>query len=68
VIALDEKESTSRGAALLAMESLGLLDNVANAPAAFGATYDPDPTRHARYTEAIARQTRLYSLLIPTET
>ncbi len=68
VIALDEKESTSRGAALLAMESLGLLSNVADAPAAFGATYDPDPARHARYTEAIARQTRLYDLLIPTET
>ncbi len=64
VMALDEKESTSRGAALLALESLGLLPDAADAPSAFGATYEPDRARHARYTQAIARQTHLYDLLI----
>jgi len=67
VIALDEKESTSRGAALLAMESLGLLRSVTGAPVAFGATYAPDPARHARYTQAIVRQTHLYDLLVAPE-
>ena len=64
VIALDETESTSRGAALLAMESLGLLPSAADAPSARGATYAPDPGRHARYQEALARQAHLYDLLV----
>ncbi len=64
LIALDEKESTSRGAALLAMESLGLLPSAADAPGALGAIYEPDPARHARYAQAIVRQVRLYDLLV----
>jgi len=67
VIALDEQESTSRGAALLALESLGLLKSAASAPAAFGATYAPDPARHARYVQAIARQSHFYDLLVAPE-
>src|SRR5439155_3010671 len=66
VVALGEHEASCRGAALLALEALGLLPDIASAPTALGATYEPDAARHARYEEGIARQTRLYDLLVAT--
>jgi gluconokinase len=65
VRASTEPEASSRGAALLALEALGLLPSVAAAPAGFGATVEPDPARHARYREGLARHRQLYELLIP---
>jgi gluconokinase len=61
-----EQEATSRGAALLALLSLGAIPSLddAAAPAALGATYLPDPGRHAQYHAAALRQRRLYDLLI----
>lgn len=67
VIASAEVEATSRGAALLALQSLGLLGSFENAPAADGASYFPDAARHARYQEAIARQAWLYGRIIDSE-
>jgi len=65
VRASTEPEASSRGAALLALEALGLLPSLAAAPAGFGATVEPDPAHHARYREGLARHRQLYELLIP---
>jgi gluconokinase len=65
VRASTEPEASSRGAALLALEALGVLPSLAAAPAAFGATVEPDPAHHARYREGLARHRQLYELLIP---
>jgi len=54
-----ESEATSRGAALLALQALGALPDLAAACAPLGETFAPDPRRHARYLEALDRQRRL---------
>jgi gluconokinase len=51
-----EPEATSRGAALLALNALGALPDLATAPAALGERFAPDPERHARYVAALERQ------------
>lgn len=57
-------EATSRGAALLASESLGLRRDLSHVPTYFGRTYKPDAARHAVYQKARARYESLYALLI----
>ncbi len=64
VIASAEAEATSRGAALLALEALGVIKDVGDLPTALGKTFYPRPERHRRYQEAIERQRRLYELLV----
>jgi gluconokinase len=54
-----EEEATSRGAALLALESLGRVDDVRSLQAPPGPSVVPDRHRHARYREALRRQRRL---------
>jgi gluconokinase len=54
-----EGEATSRGAALLALESLGVLPDVTAARAPLGETVTPDPARHARLAAALERHRRL---------
>jgi gluconokinase len=62
------KEPSARGAALLALESLGALKDLMEAPDFLGPMCDPDPGRHERYSQALQRQKRLYDILIgPTE-
>ncbi len=61
-----ELEGSSRGAALMALESLGLIRDVADAHARFGRTYRPAPHRHAIYQRAIVRQRALYHVVIET--
>lgn len=63
-----EAEASSRGAALLALEAMGALPSLAAAPAGLGPTVVPDPGRHARYREGLARHRQLYDLLIPLYT
>jgi len=58
------KEASSRGAALLALEALGLLKNLSEAPDFIGPVFDPDSKRHGRYLEAIERQKALYGKLV----
>jgi gluconokinase len=67
VVASGEAEATSRGTALLALEALGAISSVADAPAAFGATYTPTMEHHAIYQAAIERQQRLYTQVIEQE-
>jgi gluconokinase len=64
VIALAEKEATSRGAALLALEALGVIDSVAALPPTFGKTYQPNAEHHHTYQAAMAAQQEYYARLI----
>jgi gluconokinase len=67
VVASAEPEATSRGAALLALRALGGVPSIESVLAADGEVYEPDMGRHAVYRAAIARQRRLYDLLIREE-
>jgi gluconokinase len=60
VIASEEREATSRGVALLALESLGLIDSLDELPAADGTEYAPNMADHTIYQAAIQRQRQLY--------
>lgn len=55
-----EEEATSRGAALLALDALGLVSDLGALRGPVGATVVPDAAHHARYRGALARQRRLY--------
>ena len=59
-----EEVANHGGAALLALESLGLLTSLEDAPAAQGRVFELDPGRSACYGEGLERQKRLYTLLI----
>ncbi|MFN8459134.1 MAG: gluconokinase [Anaerolineae bacterium] len=61
VIASAEKEATSRGAAVLALQALGLAQAL---PAASAQTYYPHPAHHLLYQKALAQQVDLYQKLI----
>jgi gluconokinase len=63
VVASREGESSSRGAALLALEHLGAIPALENIEAARGRIYSPDPKRHARYAVARKRQEHLYDTI-----
>jgi gluconokinase len=63
-----EDEGSSRGAALLASEALGLIPALAAAPAGTRPAIPPDPARHARYRAGLARHRQLYELLVPHTT
>ncbi len=60
-----EAEASARGAALLALEAVGALPDLAAAPdpAEGGTVYRPDPARHSRYQAGRARQRKLEALL-----
>jgi gluconokinase len=58
------REASSRGAALLALEAAGKIENLEAAIPEFANAYEADMTRHARYAEAIERQQKLYEKLI----
>ena len=64
ILALTEKEITSRGIALLGLQQLGVIQQTSDLPPTTGQTYLPDPARHARHQQAIERQVALYDLLI----
>jgi gluconokinase len=58
------EEASARGAALLALEALGLLHDIGQAPPFVGSFVEPDAGRHARYAEAMERQQLLYQKLV----
>lgn len=64
IVTMLEEEASSRGAALLAAEALGLIGDPADAPPAFGRVFEPDPGRHAIYLEGLRRHRRLYCRLL----
>ena len=57
-------EASARGAALLALEALGVLPSIEHAPDFLGDTIQPDRTRFEVYRRAIARQQALYRKLV----
>ncbi|MCL6438546.1 MAG: gluconokinase [Rubrobacteraceae bacterium] len=57
------EEASSRGAALLALERLGVL-KLEEAEVPLGETFEPDEGRHEAYREALARQQRLYEAVM----
>jgi len=59
-----ESEASSRGVALLALDSLGIRPGLDGAQAPDGERVEPDTTRRARYAEAAARHGRLYDALV----
>jgi gluconokinase len=63
VIPCLEKEATSRGAALLAMERIGAIENVRDRPAEMGPAIQPVDAHRAIYEEELRRQRRLYTKL-----
>jgi gluconokinase len=58
-----EPEASSRGAALLALERLGLVADATGVPAPPGELVPHDPSRREAYARAWDRQRRLYELL-----
>jgi gluconokinase len=58
------QEASGRGAALLALEALGVLQDLSEAPDFVGPVLDPNLKRHERYLKAIERQKALYEKLI----
>lgn len=64
IVVSEVEEASGRGAALLALESLGVLLDAGDVPSDLGATYVPAPARHERYRAAIERQRELYARLV----
>lgn len=58
------REASSRGVALIALERLGALRSLTDAPAPVYETFTPNESAHARYREALARQESLYESVI----
>jgi gluconokinase len=58
------QEASSRGAALLALESLGAAPDLEKVPDFTGAAHHPDTQRHIVYRKAMERQQGLYRRLI----
>ncbi|PQV64639.1 gluconokinase [Abditibacterium utsteinense] len=56
-----ESEASARGAALLALEALGILDDAKNAPVASGAELTPNAQNHALYRTMLDAQNALYN-------
>lgn len=57
------REASSRGAALLALESSGVIDELTDAPDALSRTFRPDMEAHAIYRAALERQELLNKAL-----
>jgi gluconokinase len=59
-----EREASTRGVALLALETLGIIPDVAYATVELGAPVLPDKARHSIYEHGIKRHQRLYYTLL----
>lgn len=58
------EEPSARGVSLLALEALGFLQDLHEAPDFVGPRHLPNPESHERYLEALKRQKELYEKLI----
>jgi gluconokinase len=58
------REASSRGVALVALERLGAIKNLTDAPPPVYETFTPDTNAHARYRKALARQENFYRSII----
>jgi gluconokinase len=67
VVAYLEKEATSRGAAMLALERLNVISDVSHLQGLRGDTFKPDPSHVPVYEEMLYRQQQLYVKLFDEE-
>lgn len=58
------EEASSRGAALLVLETIGEIEALENVGAPLGETFEPDFERHEVYRSALARQRKLYDAAV----
>ncbi|RPJ05352.1 MAG: carbohydrate kinase, partial [Deltaproteobacteria bacterium] len=58
------QEASGRGAALMALEALGNLPGLREAPDFIGQIHRPDKRRHERYQTAMERQKKLYEKVV----
>ncbi|HEX8834824.1 MAG TPA: gluconokinase [Abditibacteriaceae bacterium] len=61
-----ESEASARGAALLALEACGIIDDIRDLPAERGGEVQPNSEHHEVYVEALERQNALYDQLFAT--
>jgi gluconokinase len=61
------REASSRGVALLALERLGAIKNLTDAPPPVYETFTPDANAHTRYRDALARQESLYKSVFDSQ-
>jgi gluconokinase len=66
LVASTEQEASSRGAALYALERLGVIPNLEALPASNGATFEPRPQFEPAYTRLLEEQRGLYQKLFET--
>ena len=59
-----EKEASSRGAVLMALERLGTIKNLGELPARTGETFKPEPAHLPAYDAMLVREQRLYTKLL----
>ncbi len=64
VITLAEKEATSRGVALLALESLDIIEDTTTLSPATGKTYEPNIAHHEQYQRAVKKQVDYYNRVV----
>lgn len=64
IVALTEKEITSRGIALLGLQQLGAIQQMSELPPTTGQTYLPNHAHHARHQQAVERQVAIYERLV----
>ncbi|MCS7264833.1 MAG: gluconokinase [Armatimonadetes bacterium] len=57
-----EPEASARGAALMALEAMGILKDIADLPVQVGETLEPNLKHHEIYRSALQRQQKLYNL------
>jgi gluconokinase len=67
VTVAEEREATSRGAAIVALTAAGVLRDVADAPPLRGTVVEPESARHAALSAALERQQELYRRLADWE-
>jgi gluconokinase len=58
------REASTRGAALLALETLGKIERLEEDSVTIDEIVEPDMSRHQRYLEGLARQTRTYEAIL----
>ena len=64
VVASAVPEASTRGAAMVALETLGLIGSLGELETPLGAVFEPDPDNHERYLSGRAKQQRFYDTLI----
>jgi gluconokinase len=64
VVASAVPEASSRGAAMLALEASGQIENLDDLETPLGEIFEPNARDHELYLQGRARQERFYDLLI----